>query len=148
MSKTVKIICSVIIAGLIFLGGVFAGTVSNAEVTKEIKIGYQNDGNPDRVDYHKVYTDSENPLIMDNFLMIYLNWEKVDNVNVDLESPDLYIELNNPKDSVGLIDSKLWFDNDVAIIGRRVGESWDQVIFYEIDESDAEYIKKTIEYEG
>ncbi|MCM3610767.1 hypothetical protein M4S82_05845 [Planococcus sp. MERTA32b] len=146
MNRTVKIICSVIIAGLIFFGGVFAGAISKAEVTKEIKIGYQNDEDSDRVDYQNVYTDSENTVIVDNFLMIYLNGEKVENENKVLENPDLYIQLNNPKESVGLIDSKLWFENDGATIGRRVGESWDQMIFLKIDKSDADYIKKTIGY--
>lgn len=144
MSKIVKIICSVIIVGLVFGGGYFAGAKINAEVMKEVRIGYQNEGNPNRVDYHKVYTDLENPEIIDSFLMIYFNREKIENVSVDLQNPDLYIELNNPKYWIGMMSSEIWFTDEGAIMGDGAGE---QMMFYEIDEGDAEYIKTTIGYE-
>ncbi|MDS9109428.1 hypothetical protein RLL75_01760, partial [Streptococcus pneumoniae] len=82
------------------------------------------------------------------FIMIYLNAKEIENPNIDLENPDMYIELNNPNASVGLIDSKVWFVDDGAIIGKRAGESWNQIDFYKTDESDVEYIKETVEYEG
>lgn len=145
--KFVKVISIVVVAIIVFLGGYFAGSLSNNEVTKEIRIGYQNSDNSNRVDYHNVFTDTENPLIIERFLMIYINKEKIENVNLDLENPDIYIEVNNPKASVGLIDSRLWFTNEGAIIGRRTGKDWNQVNFYKIDESDANYIKETIKYE-
>ncbi|UTW69522.1 hypothetical protein KHA80_22670 [Anaerobacillus sp. HL2] len=53
----------------------------------------------------------------------------------------------SPKQSVGLIDSRVWFTNEGAIIGQRNGESWDQVEYYKIDKSDANYIKGIIEYQ-
>ncbi|WP_341963419.1 hypothetical protein NM897_16825 (plasmid) [Planococcus maritimus] len=147
MSKTVKLIISLVIVGLIFLGGFFVGNISKAEIMKEIKIGYEDVENSSKVIYEKVFTDVENSTTIDNFIMIYLNAKEIENPNIDLENPDMYIELNNPNASVGLIDSKVWFVDDGAIIGNRAGESWDQIDFYKTDESDVEYIKETVEYE-
>ena len=148
MSKTVKLIISLVIVGLIFLGGFFVGNISKAEIMKEIKIGYEDVENSSKVIYEKVFTDVENSTTIDNFIMIYLNAKEIENPNIDLENPDMYIELNNPNASVGLIHSKVWFVDDGAIIGKRAGESWDQIDFYKTDESDVEYIKETVEYEG
>ncbi|ALS74086.1 hypothetical protein AUC31_01925 [Planococcus rifietoensis] len=148
MSKTVKLIISLVIVGLIFLGGFFVGNISKAEIMKEIKIGYEDVENSSKVIYEKVFTDVENSTTIDNFIMIYLNAKEIENPNIDLENPDMYIVLNNPNASVGLIDSKVWFVDDGAIIGKRAGESWDQIDFYKTDESDVEYIKETVEYEG
>lgn len=146
VSKTVKLIISLAIVGLIFFGGFFVGNISKAEIMKEIKIGYEGIENSSKVIYEKVFTDLENPTTIDNFIMIYLNAKEIEDPNIDLENPDMYIELNNPNASVGLIDSKLWFVDDGAIIGRRASESWDQIDFYKIDENDAEYIKEIVEY--
>lgn len=148
MSKTVKLIISLVIVGLIFLGGFFVGNISKAEIMKEIKIGYEDVENSSKVIYEKVFTDVENSTTIDNFIMIYLNAKEIENPNIDLENPDMYIELNNPNASVGLIHSKVWFVDDGAIIGKRAGESWDQIDFYKTDESDVEYMKETVEYEG
>ena len=146
MSKTVKLIIGLVIIGLIFLGGFFVGNISKAEIMKEIKIGYEDVENSSKVIYEKVFTDIENSTTIDNFIMIYLNAKEIENPDIDLENPDMYIELNNPNASVGLIDSKVWFVDDGAIIGKRAGESWDQIDFYKTDESDAEYIKEIVEF--
>ncbi|WP_214891371.1 hypothetical protein [Exiguobacterium sp. s142] len=146
MSKIVKLIISLVIVGLVFLGGFFVGNMSKTEIMKEINISYEGIENSSKVIHKKKFADSENPTIIDNFIMIYLNAKEIDDPNIDIENPDMYIELNNPYASVGLIDSKLWFVDDDAIIGDRAGENWDQIDFYKIDESDAEYIKEIVEY--
>ena len=147
MSKTVKVISSLALIGLIFFGGFIAGNMSKAEIMKEIKVGYQDIEKSSNVMYKKVFTDTENPTVIDNVIMIYLNAKEIDNPNIDVEKPDMYIELNNPNASVRLIDSKIWFVGDDAIIGRRAGENWKQIDFYKIVKSDAEYIKETVEFE-
>ncbi|WP_341961058.1 hypothetical protein NM897_14575 [Planococcus maritimus] len=148
MSKTVKVISSLALIGLIFFGGFIAGNMSKADIVKEIKIGYQDIEKSSNVIYEKVFTDIENPTIIDNFIMIYLNAKEIENPNINLEDPDMYIELNNPNASVGLIHSKVWFVDDGAIIGKRAGESWDRIDFYKTDESDAKYIKEVVDYEA
>ena len=137
----------VLVAIMIFIVGYLTGSINTNEVTKEIRIGYQNSNHLNRVDYYNIFTDVENPSIIERFLMIYINKEKTENVNVDEDNPDIYIEVNNPKASVGLIDSKLWFTDEGAIIGRRIGPDWGSMNFYNIDKGDAAYIKETIEYE-
>ena len=95
----------------------------------------------------KVAMPNVEPTIIDNFIMIYLNAKESGDPNVDLEVPDMYMELNNPNAGIGLIDSKLWFVDDYAIVGIRAGESWDQVDFYELSDTDTKYIKEIVEYE-
>ncbi|ANU17149.1 hypothetical protein BBI11_09025 [Planococcus maritimus] len=148
MSKTVKVFISLALIGLIFFGGFIVGNMSKAEIMKEIKIGYQDIEKSSNVIYEKVFTDIENPTIIDNFIMIYLNAKAIDDPNIDLEKPDMDIELTNPSASVSLIDSKVWFVGDDALIGRRAGESWDQIAFYKTDESDAKYIKEIVGYQA
>ncbi|MGM9988001.1 MAG: hypothetical protein ACI35O_12340, partial [Bacillaceae bacterium] len=54
-------------------------------------------------------------------------------ISIDKENPDLFIEINSPKQHTGLIDSRLWYTNDGAIIGIRNGESWDQIKYTRIN---------------
>ncbi|MGG3800617.1 hypothetical protein [Metabacillus fastidiosus] len=68
------------------------------------------------------------------------------NANPDTENPNIYIEVISPKRSVGLIDSKVWFTNEGAIISKRSGKSWDEVEYYKLDKEDADYIKENIDY--
>lgn len=128
-----------------FIGGYFAGKVNSNEASREIRIGYENSENAGQIDIQKVITDTENQGVVDNFMMIYLNKEKISTPN--LASPNVHISVNSPKQSAGLIDSKLWFTNEGAVIGIRSGESWDQVEYFEISKNEAEYIKEQIEYQ-
>ena len=64
-----------------------------------------------------------------------------------LDKPDVHISVISPKQSTGLIDSRLWFTNEGAVIGIRSGESWDQVEYFEININDANYIKEQIGYQ-
>ncbi|MGJ9459870.1 hypothetical protein [Oceanobacillus sp. CF4.6] len=129
------------------MGGYFTGNINNNEASRELRIGYKNNENPNQVDYSNIFTDTENQTVIDNFMIIYLHRDKIANVNLDVENPDIYISLISPKQSVGLTDSKVWFIDEGAIIGERIGESWDQVEYYQIDKSDANYIKENIDYQ-
>jgi hypothetical protein len=130
-----------------FLGGYMIGKVKFNEASREIRIGYDNIENVGQVDIEKVITDTENQGIVDNFLMIYLNNEQISNKNANLDKPDVHISVISPKQATGLIDSRLWFTNEGAVIGIRSGESWDQVEYFEININDANYIKEQIGYQ-
>ncbi|UFU00386.1 hypothetical protein KO561_05415 [Radiobacillus kanasensis] len=132
---------------VLFLAGYWTGHLHNKEAFREIRIGYQNADNPNRIDYKMVFTDTENQSIVDNFLMIYIHKEKVGNVNIDVDNPDIYFEMGSPKQSVRLINSRMWFTEDGAVIGERKGENWDQVEYFRIDKSDADYMKEKIDYQ-
>ena len=144
--KLMKITGVIAVALIIFVGGYFTGNINNNEASREIRIGYQNSDNPSQIDYLNVFKDTENQAIIDNLLMIYLGKEKIKNVNIDKENPDIYYKLISPRQSVGLIDSRVWFTNDGAIIGERSGEGWDQVDYYKLDKNNAKYLKETIDY--
>lgn len=123
------------------------GKVKFNVASREIRIGYDNIENVGQVDIEKVITDTENQGIVDNFLMIYLNNEQISNTNANINKPDVHISVISPKQSTGLIDSRLWFTNEGAVIGIRSGESWDQVEYFEININDANYIKEQIGYQ-
>ncbi|NYV67825.1 MULTISPECIES: hypothetical protein [Bacillaceae] len=144
--KSLKIIYVIIVVIIIFLSGYFIGNIKNSKVSREIRIGYNHSDYPDRIDYQNVFTDVDNQEIIDNFLMIYLHKEKIENLYLEQDTPDIYIRVTSPKQSVELIDSKLWFTKEGAIIGERIAEGWEQTEYYRIDEDDADYIKKTVQY--
>lgn len=123
------------------------GKANSNEASREIRIGYDNIENVGQIDIKKVITDTDHQGIVDNFLMIYLYKEKILDTNKDLDKPDVHISVMSPKQSTGLIDSRLWFTNEGAVIGIRSGESWDQVDYFEINKSDANYIKEQIDYQ-
>ncbi|GGD09585.1 hypothetical protein [Pontibacillus salipaludis] len=131
---------------MLFLGGYFVGINSPNEASREIRFGHQNSEHPNRVDDRYVFTDVENQTIIDTVMMIYVHKKPIENANVNEENPDLYMSVMSPRKSVGLIDARIWFTSDGAIIGERNGESWSEVEYYEMDESEAAYIKGIVEY--
>ena len=81
--KTAKIINLIALILFAFLGGYITGKVKFNEASREIRIGYDNIENVGQVDIEKVFTDTENQGIVDNFLMIYLNNERIPNTNAN-----------------------------------------------------------------
>lgn len=65
MNKLLKIMGVVLVAIMIFIVGYLTGSINTNEVTKEIRIGYQNSNHLNRVDYYNIFTDVENPSIIE-----------------------------------------------------------------------------------
>ncbi|KGP92407.1 hypothetical protein N780_02065 [Pontibacillus chungwhensis BH030062] len=147
MKKSILLIGAITVCIVLSLSGYVVGTITHNEVSREIRFGYQHSEQANRVDYPHVFTDVENQTIVDNLMMTYLHKEKIESANVNVEEPDLYMSVGSPKQSVILINARIWFSTDGAIVGERRGESWDEVAFYRMDERDARYIMDTIEYE-
>jgi hypothetical protein len=78
--------------------------------------------------------------------MIYSSKERMTKEMKQMEKPDVHIKIISPKQSAVLIDSRLWFSEDGAVIGIRSGESWNQVDYFKIEKHDAAYIKEQINY--
>ncbi|WP_143525678.1 hypothetical protein [Salimicrobium flavidum] len=131
---------------IIFGGGYYAGSIGKEEVSIEVIFGYPSSENPDQVDYSHTFKNTEHQAIVDNLLMIYLNKEKVTSVDVDVNHPDIYMQVISPKRSTSLVDSRIWFTEAGPIIGQRDGGNWDNNIeYYRIDENDGRYIQEIIE---
>jgi len=120
------------------------GKVKFNVASREIRIGYEDIENVGQMNIEKVFTDIENQGKVDNFMMIYLKMKQISTLNPNPENPDVHISVLSPKQSTGLIDSRLWFTKDGAVIGIRSGVSWDQVDYFEINKDDAQYIKEQI----
>ncbi|WP_421378466.1 hypothetical protein ACOJQI_13065 [Bacillus salacetis] len=134
---------------IIFSGGFFTGKyVFEEGASREIRVGYQDSGRPDVINFEKVIKNTEDQAAVDNFMMIYMNKEEVAMTDVDLGKPDVFISITSPKQFTGLIDSRIWFREDGGIIARRSGESWDEVEYFSISVQDADYIKDKIEYKA
>lgn len=142
-----KVISVVFIAIIIFIGGYATGRLMHDEVSMEVRIGYPHSEYPNRVDYPHTFKNTDNQNIINNLLMIHMQKERIDNIDMDIANPDIYLELLSPTESVGLLESRVWFMEDGAIIAQRDGISWDEVEFYKIPEDDATYIKGLIGYE-
>ena len=121
--KLTKIISVIAAAVLIFISGYFTGGIINREPSRIIMFGYQNSNEPNRIDYRSIIKDTENQAFIGNFAMIYLQKEKVTNVSVDEENPDVFVHVLSPKQYVGLIEAKLWFTDAGATIAERAGET-------------------------
>ncbi|MEO4054779.1 hypothetical protein [Solibacillus sp. CAU 1738] len=140
-----NILYIIITALLFFSGGFLIGKMTSETITREIKIGVENGENSGQVDYKKIITDAQNQVIIDNIMMIYLQSIPTENTEINMNRPDLFIEMSSPKQSTGLIDSKVWFTDEGAIIGNRASESWENVEYRSINQAAADYIKNLIE---
>lgn len=137
-----KIALLLIVSVVMFGGGFFTAKMTSEEVTREIRFGKQNSQQDERIDFIKTLTDKENQSAIDNVTMIFLTSTPLKEAQVDLEKPDVYLSMLSPKESTGLIDARIWFTSNGAIIGDRVGESWNEIDFKSIDKVDADYIKQ------
>ncbi|MGE7934917.1 hypothetical protein [Viridibacillus arvi] len=134
-----------IFALLLFSAGYLTSKLTTETVTREVKIGVENNKNGGQINNKKMITDAQNQGVIDNFMMIYLQSKPVEHVEINKEHPDLFIEMNSPKQSTGLIDSKVWFTYNGAIIGIRSGESWEDIEYKSISQADADFIKEQMD---
>jgi hypothetical protein len=150
--KFIKVGAIIVLALILFSGVYLTGTMTSEKLTKEISIGYANSEYAGQIDNPTIITDAQDQAVIDNFLMIYLYSKQTEDVMIDNDHPDLYITLSSSRSStgvsIGLIDSKVWFTTEGAVIGKRSGESWEQVDYSIINQDDADYIKKQAKSTG
>jgi hypothetical protein len=133
---------------IMFIGGYLAGIYfSKEEVSREIRVGYQDSERDDVIHFKKIIKNTENQSAVDNIMMIFMKKEKIAAPDVNLEKPDIYLKVLSPKQFTGLIDSRIWFRGDGAVIADRLGESWEDVIYYSIPTQDADYLKQIVDYD-
>ncbi|TFE02311.1 hypothetical protein [Jeotgalibacillus salarius] len=140
--KILKVLGFIAIAVLVFFAVYITNQQINPqEVSREVQFGYQDGDQPERINFEKVYSDIEDQSVIDNTMMIFMHKETSDEEMSDVE-PDMHIWVSSPTQSAVLIESRIWFTEQGAIIGERAGESWDQVEYFEINEQDAAYLKE------
>lgn len=139
--RIVRIIIFALLAICIGGGGFLLGKTLYQKPNLEVRIGHPDTNYGNVLLTDKVFTDIGHSNITNNILMIFLYRTPIENSNVDVNKPDKSITINSLKENTGLIEAKIWFLSDKAIIGMRVGESWDKIEFSEIDQNSAQYIK-------
>ncbi|WP_404407089.1 hypothetical protein [Jeotgalibacillus malaysiensis] len=142
--KGMKILSTLVIAIAIFLAGYFTHKLTNEtvqEVSSEVQFSYQSPEQPEQIQVKQSYTNVEDQNVVDNIMMILMH-KKPSSEVMDVDQPDMYINVLSPKQHTGLVDARVWFTESGAVIGDRVGESWDQVEFFEVNEQDADYLKE------
>jgi hypothetical protein len=132
----------------IFSGGFLTGKMNSEEAGREILIGFNNERTAGQFDMAKVIKDTENQSAVDNFFMIYSSKERMTQDMKQVNKPDVHIKIISPKRSAVLIDSRMWFSSEGAVIGIRSGESWKRADYFTIGKRDAAYIKEQIDYKS
>ncbi len=87
-----------------FTCGYVTSEMTSEEVTREIRLGVKKQEQEDRIDFKRSITDQQDQYIVDNFTMVLLNSKAISKANVDKDNPNVYIEMNSPKQSTQLAD--------------------------------------------
>lgn len=122
--KIVKTMCAIFIVLIIFIGGYLIGKLTTHETTREIAFGFASKENTEQINNSndsKVITDAKHQDIIDNVMMIFMHRKPLQSPNADLGHPDTYLQMKSPKQSTSLINSKLWFTDEGAVIGLLNG---------------------------
>lgn len=143
--KIVKTACAIIIVLIIFIGGYLTGKLTTHETTREIAFGFASKENTEQINYSKVITDAKHQDIIDNVMMIFMHRKPLQSQKADLGHPDTYLQMKSPKQSTSLINSKLWFTDEGAVIGLLNGGGSEQTEYFSINQEDADYLKEQID---
>ncbi|WP_226579671.1 hypothetical protein [Halobacillus litoralis] len=92
-----------------------------------------------------VFTDENDQEKVDTFLDLYLHKDPIEGAaSVDVGNPDLSILFTSPGRSIDLIESRVWFTDQGAVLGERIGETWRHVQFFSITNSSEDYLRSLI----
>lgn len=130
--KLRSVLVMAILSIMLFATGYITALFTNSQTSREIWLTDH--------DETVIITNIADQSVVDNIIMIYLRKKQLTaNIN-ELGKPDMSIRVVSPREHTSLIDSKLQFVKDGAIISERAGESSSQVIYYSIDEASKNFI--------
>lgn len=89
--------------------------------------------------------DEEHQAELDTMLNILLHQKPLEGASVDVDNPDISLELISPERSVGILDARIWFEEDTAVLGIRSGQTWNSIRYSELSKNDAEYIQSIVD---
>ncbi|WP_100399042.1 hypothetical protein [Bacillus sp. FJAT-44742] len=140
--ETRKVIIALLISGTFFVCGLITGKFIYEEPSREIVAGYEKNEQNNHLTFTSVTNDLEDRWAVDNLQQIYMHSNQIEYERDGQTPADVHVWLKNPQSSTILIRSKIWFNDEGAII--KMGES----DYREINHLDAAKMKEMIDYNG
>ncbi|MFB7142257.1 hypothetical protein ACFCYN_21760 [Gottfriedia sp. NPDC056225] len=138
MNKFIKFGGFLLLITIVFSGGFICGKLLYNKPTREIQVGYEETGQQGVIEIRNVINDVNNQDKID-FIQQMLTFAKQINVNKkDLGKSDVHLFINSPKQGIRLMEIRIWFTDDGAII--------DMGDYRKIDQSEAKMLKKMLGY--
>ncbi|WP_088068914.1 hypothetical protein [Gottfriedia luciferensis] len=134
---------------IIILEGYFLISSKNSEKnipSREIRIGYTYFHNPDQINFKKVITDFKNQNDVDFIESIFWGAETISNPNVNVKFPDVHLFINSPRQGTLILNARVWFNNEGAILATSADVNWHKVYFRKINKLESDYFKKVINF--
>ncbi|WP_027954528.1 hypothetical protein [Halobacillus kuroshimensis] len=88
--------------------------------------------------------NGEHQAELDTMLNILLHQKPMEGASVDMENPDVTLKLISPERSIGILDARVWFEEDRAVLGIRSGQTWNSIRFSELSQNEASYIRSIV----
>lgn len=145
-----KVVISLgIIFGLVLIIGLMKKDLilNMLKPSREIVIGYPDENHPeDMINIDKKLNDYKDQHKIDLFDSLLYNAKDIENINLNPEKMDVQIMINSPREYVGLMELRLWFKDDICLIGNRVGEDFDEIRLKKLDKESTKTLKEVIGY--
>lgn len=138
-----------IIFGLVLLIGLIKKDfiLNRLKPSREIVISYPDEKHPeDMLNIDKKLNDYKDQHKIDLLDSLLYNAKDIENINLNPKKMDVQIMINSPRECVGLMELRLWFKDDICLIGNRVGENFDEIRLKKLDKESTKTLKEVIGY--
>ncbi|MYL35147.1 hypothetical protein GLW08_03940 [Pontibacillus yanchengensis] len=140
MSHAFKVMMSVLLLCIVFLGGYIVGDKQTNTVTRKVMVGYDKEGVQRQIDFDKVITDKQSQKTVDQLMQLLMYSSQMKNVTINRKEPDVYLMINSSERGISLVRSELWFNERETIIKMEEGD------YRILNPSQTEKLKKLIDY--
>lgn len=114
--------------------------------SREIKIGYPDEEHPkDMINFKNSINDYKDQHKVDLLESIIYGAKEVNNPNVEIDNPSLYIMIDSPREGICLLAIKLWFLEGKTVIGSMYGEDHENE-YKQINPQDTKTLKAVINF--
>lgn len=147
--KRKVVISWVVVFGLVlFIGLMKKDLILNMlKPSREIVIGYPDENHPeDMINIEKMLNDYKDQHKIDLFDILLYNAKDIENINLNPEKMDAQIMINSPRECMTLMELRLWFKDDICLIGDRVGEDFNEIRLKKLDKESTKTLKEVIGY--
>ncbi|CEJ74616.1 Uncharacterised protein [[Clostridium] sordellii] len=148
MKRKVVISWGIVLGLVLFIGLMKKDLILNMlKPSREIVIGYPDENHPeDMLNIEKMLNDYKDQHKIDLFDALLYNAKDIENINLDPKKMDVQIMINSPRECIGLMELRLWFKDDICLIGNRVGENFDEIRLKKLDKESTKTLKEVIGY--